>query len=146
MKVIEVIDKCEKLLEVNSTTEDLLECFNLVENELALNYLPLYAIHQCHSKIVYFNEFEYAPVRIVMCNCKYKLHPTHMESKKEITNIQYSYTPNKKDLYDECSYDERALDCLTYGVVAEYLLNHMYFDEAALWHKKYKKEIELLML
>ena len=144
MKVKDVISKCEELLEVDCDRADLLNCFNLVEYTLALDYLPLYATHQCNSNDVYFTEFEYAPVRIVMCNCKFKIYPTHIESKDTITDVQYSYTPNKKELYDECSYNQEFLTCLAYGTVSEYLLEKGFYEEAAVWDKKYKKEIRKL--
>ena len=145
MKVIEVIDKCEDLLEVNYTRADLLDCFNSVEQELALNYLPLYATHTCNSNIVYYDELEYAPVRIVGCNCKFKIYPKYIESKEAITSIQYAYTPCNKELLDECSYSQEFLSCLTKGVISEYLLSQGFYEEAAAWREKYKKEIELLM-
>ena len=146
MKVLEVIDKCEDLLEVNYTKEELLSCFNLVEKELALDYLPLYATHTCNSTVVSYDEFEYDPVRSVGCNCGYKMYPTYIESKEVITSIQYAYTPNKKELYDECSYSKEFAKCLSYGIVAEFLLTQGFYEESLLWQKKYKKEIELLMI
>jgi hypothetical protein len=144
MKVREVIDKCEELLDVGYTREDLLNCFNLVEKELALDYFPLYAKHQCNAQAVYYNELEHNPVRIVDCNCNFKILPTHIESKKTITEIKYTYTPSQKGLYDECSYDESYLDCLVHGVIAEYLCEQGFFEEAILWGKKYKEQIQKL--
>lgn len=142
MKVIEVIDKCEALLDVPFTREDLVKCFNVIEQELALDHFPLYATHQCNSKVVYFDEFEHAPVRIVMCDQKFKLHPTYMESKKEMHQIQYAYAPNTKELMDECSYGEEFIDCLVYGIITEYLRSQSFFEEAIVWDKKYKKAIQ----
>lgn len=146
MKVREIIDKCEELLEVNSTKDDLLECFNLVEHELALEYMPLYATHQGNSDTVYYAEFEYNPVRIIGCNCKFKLYPEYIKAKENITEVKYAYTPNKKELYDECSYNEEFLKCIIYGTVAEYLLSQGFYEEAAAWNEKYKKEIKYLMI
>ena len=104
MKVRDVIDKCIELLDVHYVKEDLLECYNIVENELALDYLPLHATHRCHSTVVYYTELEYNAVRIVNCNCKYKIYPEYIESKEQINYIQYTYTVSKKELYDECAY------------------------------------------
>jgi hypothetical protein len=73
MKVREVIDRCGELLEVNYTKEDLLSCFNIVENELALDYLPLYATHKCNSKIVEYIEFEYNPVETIPANFEIRI-------------------------------------------------------------------------
>lgn len=145
MKVIEVIYKCEDLLEVDYTREDLLDCFNSVEQELALDYLPLYATHTCNSNTVYYDEFEYNPVRIVGCNCKFKIYPKYIESKEVITSVQYTYTPRYKELFDECSYSNEVLGCLTKGVISEYLLSQGFYEEAAAWRQKYKKEIEMLI-
>lgn len=145
MKVKTVIDKCTELLEMESTREELLPFFNLVENELAVNYLPLYSTHWCNSKIVYFTEFEYNPVRIVGCNCRFKIYPTYIEGKEAITEIQYAYAPNKKELYDECSYNEEFLECLVYGTIYEYLISNGFYEESVAWDKKYKRAIELLM-
>ena len=144
MEVREIINECEELLEVNYTKEDLLDCFNLVEQELALDYLPLYATHKCNANVVYYTELEYNPVRIVGCNCKYKLYPAYIEAKENITEIKYAYTPSKKTLYDECSYNKECLKCLVYGTVAEYLLSQGFYEESALWNEKYKREITLL--
>lgn len=146
MKVREVISKCEELLDVSYTKEDLLNCFNIVENELALDYLPLYATHPCESKVVYYSEFQYNPVRIVGCNCAFKVYPTHIEAKETITSIQYAYTPNKKTLYDECSYSKEFLDCLVYGIISEYFVSQGFYEEAILWSDKYKQEIKFLRI
>ena len=146
MKVIKVIDKCEELLEVPYTREELMGCFNAVEGELAMYYLPLYATHMCNSNVVYYEEFEYSPIRIVGCNCHFKIYPTYIESKETITSIQYAYMPCIKKWSDDCSYNEEFLNCLAYGVVCEYLISQGFYEEAALWDKKYKKEIEILML
>ena len=146
MKVRDVIDKCEELLQIASTREDLLDCFNVVEHDLALDYVPLYATHLCNARVVYYTEFKYAPWRIVECNCKFKLYPQYIESKDIITAIDYSYIPNNKELYDECSYKDEFLKCLAYGTVAEYLISKGFYEESALWNKTYKKEIEMLRL
>ena len=146
MKVRDVIDKCQELLEVESTREDLLTCFNVIECELALDYLPLYDTYNCNSNIVNYSEFKYNPARIVMCNCEYKIYPTHIQSKEIIKEIVYAYIPNQKELRDECSYGEEFLNCLAFGIVCEYLTSQGFYEEAAMWNKKYKKEINFLML
>ena len=146
MKVIEVIAKCEELLEVQSTRDDLLQCFNIIENDLALNYIPLYATHDCSAHIVNYDEFEYAPVRIVMCNCKFKTYPTYIQSKDIINRVTYAYTPNSKTLSDDCSYGKGVFYCLVYGVITEYLCSKGFFEESISWDKKYKKEIGFLVL
>ena len=109
MKVKEVIDKCIDLLEVDYTKDDLIQCFNFAERGLALDYIPLYAIHQCNSKVVYYDTFEYQPVRIVDCNCSFKICPTYLKGTDNVIWVKYTYIPNEKTLYDECSYNEKFL-------------------------------------
>lgn len=145
MKVKQVVDRCVELLDVQSDRDTLLSCFNITEHVLALDYFPLYKKHQCNASTVYYTELDYNPVRIVNCNCEFKIYPAYIESKEIITEITYAYTPNKKELYDECSYGNGLFDCLVYGTISEYLLAQGFYEEAALWRKKYQKEIELLM-
>ncbi len=145
MRVKDIIDKCVVLLEIQSDKDDLLACFNVVEHELALDYLPLYERHKCNAKTVYYADFERNPVKIVSCNCGYKIYPTYIESKDTITEVTYAYTPNKKELYDECSYGDSMFNCLVLGTISEYLLTKRFYEEAAVWREKYQKEIKLLM-
>lgn len=144
MRVKDIIDKCVALLDVKSDKDDLLSCFNIIENELALDYFPLYAKHQCDANTVYYDDLEYEPVRIVSCNCEFKIYPTHIESKDTITDITYTHAPYKKGLYDECSYGDGLFNCLVYGTISEYLLTNRFYEEAILWNMKYKKEIDEL--
>ena len=146
MKVREVMDKCKELIEVDNTMSELLDCFNRVEHELALDYLPLYDTHICNSNLVSYSDFKYCPVRIVNCNCKFKIYPDHIESKEIIKEIIYAYTPNSKDIFDDCSYNNEVFNCLVYGTIAEFLTLQGFYEEAALWDKKYKKEIKFLMI
>lgn len=146
MNVKFVINKCIDALDVEYTKDELLNCFNLVENQMAMDYFPLYKTHQCDSKTVYYSEFEYNPIRIISCNCKFKVHEEYIESKDIINEIIYSYAPNKKDFSDECTYNIEFLDCYVYGIISEFLLRHMFYDEASYWNEKYKKEIKLLSI
>lgn len=142
MRVKDVIDKCIALLDVVADKFDLLSCFNLIEHELALDYFPLYATHKCNTQTVLYTELEHKPVRIVKCNCGFKIFPEHIEAKELITEITYAYAPDEKELYDECSYGDSLFDCLVLGTIHEYLLMQGFYEEAILWDLKYKKEID----
>ncbi len=144
MKVRDVIDKCIELLPIDCEKDDLLTCFNIVEGELSLDYFPLYATHKCDAKTVYYADFEYNPIRIVDCNCKFKIYPQYIEAKNVITEVKYTYFPKKKDIYSECEYDEKYFNCLVYGTISEYLISQGFYEEADLWNRKYKKQIQEL--
>ena len=45
---------------------------------------------------------------------------------------------------DECSYDEQFLNCIVYGMIAEFLCTQCFYEESIAWEKKYKKEISNL--
>lgn len=143
MNVKFVIDKCIDLLEIEYTKEDLLRCFNLVEKEMAIDYFPLYKTDLTNNKRVYYSELDYNPVRIVSCNCKFKMNKEYIESKDVIKEVVYSYIPNDKGFYDECSYGMEFLKCYIYGVISEFLLQNHFYEEAAFWSKKFKRVIAL---
>ena len=141
-----VINKCIDLLEVEYTVEELLRCFNLIEKEMATDHFPLYKIHAANNKRVYYSELDCHPIRIVSCNCKFKVYKEYIESKDVIKEIVYSYAPDDKGLYDECEYDSEFLNCYVYGILSEYLMTQRFFEESIRWTDKYRDEIKLLAL
>ncbi len=144
MNVKFVINKCIDLLEVEYTTEELLRCFNLVETEMATDYFPLYKIQYVNSKKVYYAELDYHPIRIISCNCKFKLYKEYMESKDVIKEVIYSYAPDDKGCYDECAYGFEFLNCYIYGIMSEFLISQGFFEESIRWINKYHDAIKSL--
>ena len=144
MKVKSVINKCKELLEIDADNDGLLRCYNFAEQEMALDHFPLYAMHQCDSKKVYYSDLEYHAVRIVKCNCPFKLYPEYMKAKENIKEIVYTYIPPEKYLYDDCVYGEEFFDCLVYGTISEYLISRGFYEESIRWTKKYRDVIKLL--
>ena len=141
-----MINKCEDLLCVDYTREDLLHCYNIIEQDLALNYDPLYETHRCDTKVIYFTDLKYKPARIISCNGKFKIYPTYIESEENIKEVIYSYIPNTKKLTDDSSYNSSVLNCLAYGIMAEFMLLHGFYEEAMPWHNRYQQEIKMLMI
>ncbi len=131
-------------------TEALLRCFNLVENELALDYLPLYAEETLvtDTGCVYYNEFSRTAVRVVKVEDEwgnevpFKLFPEYLKTQGGKLLIRYAYAPNKKMLNGESDYRVHAsVRLFAYGIAAEYSLSVGLFEEAAVWDKKYKDAI-----
>ena len=131
----------------------LLECFNIVENELALDYLPLYAEERMttNSGKFYYRNFTHDVVRIIGVTDgygnakKYTLYADHLITDGGMTNVFYTYTPKAKEIGDNSDfYLYVSPRLLSYGVAAEYYLMLGLTSEAAIWDKKYKDAIEAL--
>ena len=130
--------------------EALLRCFNLVENELALDYLPLYAeeVLETETGAVYYAELEKTAVRIVGIedewgnSVAFKLFPEYLKTQAGKICVRYTYTPAEKDMDGESDFTLYAsVRLFAYGVAAEYALANGEFEEAAVWDKKYKDAI-----
>ena len=138
-------------IEGKEKAELLLTCFNLVEDELALDYLPLETEEKLTSNHgqIYFDQLEYAPVRILkVCDVHgnsldFKLYSKYLQTQTGAVVISYTYTPPKKGLDDESDFSLHiSARLMVYGIAAEYTMAMGEFGEASLWDKKYKDAIE----
>ena len=131
-------------------TENLLRCFNLVENELALDYLPLYREEDISTEtgVVFFSDLSRAAVRVVRVTdawgneTSFKLYPEYLKTQPGNLKVGYTYTPKEKTLDGESDFTRFVSPRLfAYGIAAEYSLASGMFEEAAVWDKKYKEAI-----
>lgn len=131
-------------------TEALLRCFNLVENEVALDYLPLVAEEELETDTgaVFYSELSRAAVRIIKVTdgwgneAEYKLFPEYLKTQAGKVKIRYTYTPREKTLEDSSDFLLYAsVRLLAYGIAAEYSLSCGHFEDAAVWDKKYKDAV-----
>ena len=140
---------------VNTNGEEqaklLLTCFNVVENELALDYLPLKAEEQLTSATgqLQFVLLKNAPVRILQVKNEqgevldFKLYSKYLQTQKGKVWITYTYTPAVKKIEDESEFGlQISARLMAYGIAAEYSMAVGEFAESALWDKKYKDAIE----
>ncbi len=160
MRVKEVIELSAELLGIELTdenTETLLSCYNLVENELAMDYFPLRAVDKV---LIKENKIKYADLqrqawRIMgVHDCdhkelKYKLYPRHIGFAKKDNGkycfVRYCYISQEKAVDGISDFDKGMfIDILKYGVCAEYCIINVDFEQGALWNKKYKKSINLI--
>lgn len=131
--------------------ELLLSCFNRVECSLALEYLPLYAEDELLTVTdrVDFSSFQYSPVRILSVEdgegnpVKYKLYPTFLKAQAGHCKVIYTYTPNEKGIEEDSDFTLLTGESMfVHGTLAEYCVAEGRFEEASIWEKKYKAEIE----
>lgn len=133
--------------EGKNLTEGLLRCFNLVENEVALDYLPLYCEEDVESETgaIRFDELSRGAVRILRITDEsgnklpFKLFPEYVKTQAGSVTVAYTYAPVKKAIGDDSDFVVQASPRLfAYGVASEYCLASGLFEEAAVWDKKYK--------
>ena len=129
----------------------LLHCFNLVENELALDYIPLVKQERLSAnegKITY-DSFASDVVRIIKVtdengvHVPYQLFAAYMQVDAEKVNVTYGYTPKVKLITEESDFQTFVSERLfSYGIAAEYCMATGLYEEAVVWDKKYKEGIE----
>lgn len=131
----------------------LLRCYNLVENEIALDYFPLRAeeIFEIKGSVLPYSGFAHAPVCILSvidengCPVEFEERPARLLVKAEKgrkLKIRYNYAPAEKLFSDECEVPENiSARLLSFGVVTEFLLTNGQFGEAATWEKKYREAL-----
>lgn len=159
MTVRKVIELSAELLGVELTEENtatLLDCYNLVENELATDYFPLRTVDKVlikENKINYANLQRQAYRIMGVCDenskeVKYKIYPQYMTIDKKYNGkyclVRYAYVPKEKKIDDISEFDEGMFkDTLKYGVCAEYCILQGDYEQSSLWTEKYKKEINM---
>ena len=164
MKVSEVIELSAVLLDIELTDEvknDLLKCYNLVEQELATDYFPILEVDKFFNvdDKIYFKDFSRKVYFIKGVQdfrgdkVDYQINPEYIEIKKNYDGgtffVKYYYIPAEKGLYSTCTYGAEYISILKYGIAAEYtLVNAKLCDTAALYKaseftSKYKERIKL---
>lgn len=139
-------DSCGK-----KNAELLLTCFNLVENELALDYLPLVyeETYTTETGLIYYERLEKSVVRVLEVTdiwenpLEFKIFPKYLKTQATMLKIKYSYAPEEKTIDGDSDFDGLVSKRLmAAGVATEYALAMGLFEEASVWDKKYKEAIE----
>jgi hypothetical protein len=127
--------------------DTLLRCYNMVENEIALDYLPLVTEQNMDASTgkVMYTSFLRTPVSITGVTdvygekLPYTIFPTYLQTRKGLAVVTYSYSPVEKMLSDESEFAARASkNLLAFGVAGEYCLLKGLYEEAVVWDKKYR--------
>lgn len=134
--------------EGKKAVDELLDCYNTIENEIALDYLPLYCEDEVETDTgrITYGTLSRSPVRLFRVTdeagekVEFETFPDYFKTKKIGTlKVSYAYIPKKKTIIDQSDYKVQASDRLiAYGTAAEYCLRKGLFEEAAEWEKKYK--------
>ena len=141
--------------EGSSSSEELsllLKCFNLVEDELALDYFPLKTCEKfapADGKIA-FTAFSEAPVRVLKVTdaeggglpFAVFFDRVEVHGSRGDVEVTYAFAPATKTLEGNSDFSGRvSARLIALGVATEYLLAVNRFGEAAAFEKKYREAI-----
>ncbi len=128
----------------------LLNGFSSVENELALDYLPLLAEDEMVTATgrIAYAEFSRAVARILCVEdeegqaVRYTLFPDYIQARAGKVKVTYAYAPQKKTIDGVSDYGAGvSLRLFAYGIAAEYSLAVGELTAASVWDLKYKDGI-----
>lgn len=137
---------------VQQEVDALLQCFNAVEKEIAVDYLPLYNEDTLSTPTgtVFYTTLSRKPVRILGIqdgkgnSLEYTIFPEYIKTQCGEICVRYTYMPEEKMLYADSDFHLQASEkLLAYGVALEYCLMRGKFEEAELWDKKYKTALKM---
>lgn len=134
MKVREVVKKSAELLniELDKNSDKLVSCYNLVELDLSMQYLPLRAVDKVSADgdDIFFRELKHDIWKVLNVydfqnmDVKYTILEDKITVKKNYNGryffVKYNYVPKDKTIDDSCEYDGRRKNLLVYGVCCEY--------------------------
>lgn len=138
----------EEKKELAKKTDFLLRCYNIVENEIALDYLPLTAEEYVvgGTDRIQYTSFSRTPVSVISVTDErgnklpYTVFPEYLSVPDAGTAVvTYSYAPEQKALSGQTDYGAGLPERLfAYGVACEACVIGGAYDEATAWDKKYK--------
>ena len=135
MQVNEVIELSALLLDIELTDDirkDLVNCYNLVEQELATEYFPILEVDKFFNvdDKIYYKDFSRTAYMIKGiqdfhgAKVNYKLFPEYIALQKNYNGgtffVKYYYIPEEKGLYSHSTYGAEYVSILKYGIASEY--------------------------
>lgn len=127
----------------------LVRCYNLVENEVALDYCPLKAeekLTPIDGKVA-FSALSHAPVDVYSvknalgATVAFEIYPAYLSlpAGTEQVMVSYAYAPAAKTAEQTCEVSEKvSARLLSFGVACEFSLSCARYQEAALWDKRFR--------
>lgn len=130
----------------------LVRAYNLVENELAVDHLPLKAEETLGAEehLIPWSAFSLAPagVRAVFVSGSETCFEPRREGlflpslQRGTAVVRYCYSPAPKSVGDESEFGGRvSARLLSFGVAREFCLSRGMFEEAKLWDGRYREAV-----
>ena len=144
-------------IESGTLTEDeqlifdsLLNCFNLVYDEVACEYFPIckYETVKCEDFKVNFSSLSYKPLQIISVKdgsgraIKFKVFEDYFIAIANTVTVLYSIKPSKLDADEEF---ESILPqrVYAYAIAREYFFLQALFDDADIWETRFKNSLQI---
>lgn len=147
-QVVEKLEKDEVLDEESENLKnDLVKCFNFIQNEIATEFVPLLTSEKIKSQdgFVELSSLKERLAYVVSFKDKFGKNVRHKIIGDKICfegegKIEYCYCPAKKSIDDECKIllPERVIAC---GLLREYFLLQGLVSEATIFETKFKNSL-----
>ncbi len=128
--------------------QELLDCYNVVENEIATDYFPLKSLQTFDVKDgkLLYSDFSPSPVVDVIsvrdrCGNKlrFRCFTDHCETENGEVTVLFTYAPAKKQIGEDSDYGGKvSARLMAFGTVSEYLLRTGRYEAAKLWAIRYR--------
>ena len=131
----------------------MVRCFNLVNQEIASDYLPFLTKEEVdiNDSILNFSQLSKTVINIYEIknrfgmNLKFKLFPDFVEIFGHAKSVTYSYLPQDKTLNDDVeTLNGLSARVYAYGVASEFLLIDGLSDDADIWEERFKQSLFVL--
>ena len=137
--------------EESAICDSLVKCFNLVNNEIASEYIPILKNEVVKTKDfkVEFSDLTFSPSQIISVKdaygrkIRFKVFDDYIMALASSVEITYTTMPTQLTLESEFSstLPERVY---AYGIAREYYFLQSLFDDADIWEERFKNTLQVL--
>ncbi len=134
---------------------NLTRCSNLVINEIASSYIPMYKEEnfEVNNGKILFTSFTESVSGIVEVfdefgvNVSYKVFPEHIEVNESNVKVKYKYLPSNYSIDEEIGYTENIVPSriIAYGTASEYCLLERSYQESLMWRNRFNDGLSVLL-
>lgn len=139
------------VLSAQKDCELLLRCYNLAENEIALEYRPISISEEVETQdgLIFIKDLKETALDIISIvdeyqnKIGYKIYPEYIKTAPKKLRITYTYIPQRKKIDDESAFSATNITqrIAAMGTACEFLLISGLYDEALMWDKRYKDSL-----
>ena len=136
----------------NKTLSVMLKCLNLIQNEVATEYIPLVAFQDVTAvdfKVDY-SKFDKKPISIISAkdklgrNIRFKAFADYLMLFAGKAKIKYYYMPEEiNSIQDTLSQPLLPMRIYAYGIAREYYLLQNLSDDADIWEVRFKDSLSV---
>ncbi len=133
--------------------ESLLLCFNLVNQEIASDYLPFLTKENVEVKgdTIAFSDLSKRVINIYEVkdkfgfNLHFRIMSKYIKTNCKAKSVVYSFLPEKMQLEDEIEFfNGLSARIYAYGVASEFLLVSGVSSDAEIWEERFKESLFML--